>query len=201
MNCTDNTTYIPGQKKITPTGTIEIIENGTYDVAQYAYADVNVSDGGGSNVVSGTFVADGDETSMPIQIPYNGDGYPIACYIFPVGGFANYVFDEERDSYGLLLYSMLKYSSDVAPDYHVGYQDKNRGSAFYMKMTSSNYTLATKSFVPIINGRYSLSVQPSTNENAVVFAAADTMLVYVRQDSSAGFIKGMEYEYIVEYSE
>lgn len=48
MNCTDNTTYIPGQKKITPTGTIEITENGTFDVTQYANADVNVSGGGSS---------------------------------------------------------------------------------------------------------------------------------------------------------
>lgn len=204
FNCEDNATYVPGQKKITPTGTIEITENGTFDVAQYASADVNVSGGGGANAVSGTFLVEGSETTMQIKIPYTGDGYPIACLIFPVGGFGRYEYDSARDAYGLLLYSMTKYMQDTVPDYGVFYENQNRGSAFYMTMPSDspNYNLATKSFSPIINGRYSRDTQPSERENAVVFSSADTMLVYVRQGTRKnGFIKGLEYGYVVLYSE
>lgn len=46
----------------TPTGTISITENGTYDVAEFAEAEVDVASGGGGAqlIASGTWTGDGD---------------------------------------------------------------------------------------------------------------------------------------------
>lgn len=43
----DGTQWVASGGGVTPTGTIEITENGTVDVTQYASANVNVSGGGG----------------------------------------------------------------------------------------------------------------------------------------------------------
>ena len=56
---------ISGGGGITPTGTININENGTFDVTQYASALVNVAGGGSdlpSNYHTGSFTLDGSES-------------------------------------------------------------------------------------------------------------------------------------------
>lgn len=56
---------ISGGGGITPTGTINISQNGTFDVTQYASALVNVAGGGGS-AVTGTITPSEDSRSLTI---------------------------------------------------------------------------------------------------------------------------------------
>lgn len=68
------------QGGVTPTGTINISENGTFDVTQYATADVNVQGGGGlpSWIKYGEFELESDNTGTPIPISVDFGAMPSA---------------------------------------------------------------------------------------------------------------------------
>ena len=75
-----------------PSGSISITENGTVDVTQYASAIVAVSGGGGgsSNIVTGTFTVTKNGGEIDsVSIPYNGSGYPVSGFIYVEGGVGN----------------------------------------------------------------------------------------------------------------
>lgn len=189
------TVNVPG---IVPTGSQTYTENGTYDVTALAEAVINVAGGGGaSNVVTGEFTTGTTEGKQTINIPYTGNGYPLAAMIYvknPEGGWKTFV-----GQYAIGEVVMVKGRPDLSPKYNgsISY-DTGYISASY----KSSATSATKQSAATSSASFMFYDGFGTTLNSVnrtQFASANRLDVYVR-GTSYGYAPNITYGYCIIYS-
>lgn len=158
------------------------------------------------NTVIGSFLYTSNDkgTAKTIDLPYHGNGYPVSVIIFPSSGPSDYnaSWYNKVQRYANVFYCAIKsiISSSSIPDY---VNDDANNYAFvitrYKNSTSSSnvYATAAMAFTPF----YKQNVISDSNYYSIVsFDNKNTMKVFVANTSN-GFLDGVEYTYIIEYSE
>lgn len=183
-----------------PQGTLNITTNGTHNVSSYASALVNVSGGGSSNVVTGTFTtsASGSGTA---SLQYTGNGYPVFCTVEVTGGINNPAVTDWYDAihrYAVGWLCMTKREQEVAPDYS-SFSSNNYGVTLtrYKSSTSSS---TSYSYGSSNSAQSYYVVAEETSSGCVAFSNKNTMQYQV-SGTSYGLMPSLSYTYTVIYSE
>lgn len=206
--------YAQGQKIVgtatpsTPTiQSLSVTENGTYTapsgVDGYSPVTVNVSGGGGaSNVVIGTFkYVDGSDTAHDIDIPYTGNGYPLAISIFVKDGIS----DTSTEWYSTVhsqavgMMCLAKEYATIAPTYQTSGDMNKAGFISLYKNSSSSSTQITAYGGRNVNTYTSADAMKSISTCARFKNNGHTLSVMV-PSTGAGFVPNTEYMYVIAYS-
>ena len=185
-------------------------QNGTYDVTNLAELVVNVSGGGASNMVQGTFTTPSTTgASSQFTIPYTGSGYPIALFIYIDGGMYNNTSSGNTTWYNLIqryvvgAWYMTKSRTTEAPTYS-DTTAPNQGvvEAVYKNSTSSatTYNHAGSRTQSCYRGQSTGSASGNSALNCVTFYNNGTTVSYFVASTSYGLLPSTKYAYIAVYS-
>lgn len=157
---------------------------------------------GDASIVRGSFVF---STSLSvsertIEIPYKGDGYPVAALIYVKGGAYNtngaFYKSSWTDTVGIC--SISKNLPLQTPNWtNIANTSNQATEVFYKKGSRS-----TVKFEAAMINDAPIFVQKSADaSNPVYFKSSTQMSVCIAGGSATrGFMSGVEYEYIVVYS-
>ena len=182
-------------------------ENGTYDVTRLAEVVVNVSGGGGGNIVTGTFTPTSTEkgTAKSITIPYSGTGYPVALLIYPTAGaYKSGTSIYTSTQYRAIVTTMaIKCDISTTPDYtNTAIQNQAYVISSYKGSSSDSTVYSTTSISKNANYFSTNSISESSGITVARFNNSRTISVYIALDdgSKYGFLAGTEYTYQIVYS-
>lgn len=182
-------------------GSDTITANGTVDVTDLASIVVDVPTGGGaSNIVQGTFVGTTTGAAMSVDPGYTGNGYPVACIVWPDGGFiGNTTFYGAIQRYAMGMYAMTKSYTAQAPTYTTSGAANQAACLTRYKNSTSSATSFTNGSGQTVN-TFSSSNAAAGATTCLRFKSDGTMSVFIAS-TSYGFMAGVTYNYVVIYSE
>lgn len=185
-----------------PSGSIEITENGTFDVADFVQAVVDVHEGV-TNVVCGEFVTGSVMELQDVEVPYSGNGYPVAVAVFVKEGTRGQgsAWETEIERYAVGAWCAIKSDTLTPPAYDGSLSCYGSALSSYKSSASSATALSVSAgeYVQIFRDS-----PVSTSQNAFISIVSPTLLrFYVANGTSnfKGFQHDLTYTYAAVYSE
>ena len=158
----------------------------------------NISGGGASNFVTGTFKGTTAGGAIDVSIPYTGSGHPISGIIYPSGGGFAGDIESLVQKFACFEYAFSKMDMTDDPTFS-GNTTENKATVIVLyKYSDSDATSSTA-------GRkndyqmYQNSNASATSTDCVKFKSKTTMSVYIAS-TSYGFPKDIEFTYQIVYS-
>jgi len=186
---------------------LSVTQNGTYTAPTgkaYSPVTVNVAGGGGaSNLVMGTFTGTTTGAAMDIDLPYTGNGYPIAVMVFPKEGTykSGGTYYNLIQRYAANFYTAIKNDPSTAPIYSGNIVNQNFSAVYQYRKNSASSATSYGGTGTVSAKTYTGSAAVNNNSSGIVnFKSNTKMSVYIAS-TSYGFAANIEYTYIVVYSE
>lgn len=175
---------------------MEVESDAEYEVE----VDTTFSQGGATNFVEGSFTV-GTDTTQTIEIPYEGNGYPIACEIWIDGGMYSPKDSSfsRAPSWAIGSWMMMKALMDTEPNYT---DDSYRNNGFKVCGYKSNSSPLAYSYSGAVNSRtYTSRYDPSSGSAFNAYFASNKALKLYTGGGTYSFAQGFTYRYFVVYSE
>ena len=181
---------------------LSITQNGTYTASSgvdgYSPVTVNVSGGGLTSVVRGSFryASEGWQT---ISVSYSGTGYPIGLAIFIKNGISDSTYSQTVRRYAISEFYVSKNYNKVAPTY------SGDGSISLYRYKNSSSDPTNNNGGNNTTSVYSTSESTYNSAGYAVRISGDKQIkvrmVNISENTSRyGFLVSTDYEYIVIYS-
>ncbi|MBQ6345182.1 MAG: hypothetical protein IJI96_03605 [Methanobrevibacter sp.] len=172
--------------------------------------DIEQGSSGCPNLVTGTFTTANSNGTGSVSLSYNGNGYPIALFIYVDGGAyndtssGNTTWYNSVNRYDVGFYSMVKSRTTSSPTYATTGADNYGTVTIIYKNSTSTATQYTRTSTMTANTYTSSSTNASASTLCAVFKGNGKTLSYYignRGSSSIGLARNTTFAYIVIYSE
>lgn len=188
-----------------------VTSNNTYDTTLINSLTVNVSGGGATNLITGSFTTNSESGVQSITVPYSGSGYPIICVVNVKNGImGNSTFNNTAQRYAIGAFVAVKQDMTTAPTYNninlstdqpkqyagVNVTYKNNATTATTYQSTGNYNQSTANATRFFCSTASTS---PAYADAVCMTSGTTLNVFVA-GTSYGLMANTEYEYRIVYS-